>query len=381
MPPLTRRALLLTAPTIPLAGAASSWNRPRPFGRTGIPVGRLGMGVEAVAEPTLIERAAGLGVNYLHALGNHEIVGRGIKPIRNKVVLAAGSDKATRHGMLADLDTQLRAFNTSHIDVWYLLSKYRPEFLTDELIEGVRAAKASGKIRSCAIAGHGFGSVKNRLKELRDIVGAAMVVCNFATWELPADPAAPPRTSLPGGTRDDIIEMRRDGLGIASMKHLMGGLTYIPDAYKPWAQSIPDRSAALTAALKWALSNPFIDVVPVQMPTREILEANVRAAQSEFGDADRKLLAASFAQYGAEYCRMCYACAGSCRYGVAVPDVLRALMYAEGYGQPARAHATLAALPRKARQIRCESCSTCAVECRAGSDVRHRLIRARALLS
>jgi predicted aldo/keto reductase-like oxidoreductase len=379
--PLTRRTLLLAAPALPLAGAAASWNHPRPFGRTGIPVGRLGMGVEAVTDPALIGRAVDLGINYLHALGNREIVARGIRSIRSKVVLAAGSDKATRHGMLSDLDAQLRAFNTPHIDVWYLLSKYRPEFLTDDLMEGVSAAKAAGKIRACAIAGHGFGSVKARLQELRDTIGAAMVVCNFATWELPADLSAPPRTSLPGGTRDDIMEMHRDGLGIASMKHLMGCLTFVPDAYKSWAQSLPDRNAALAAALKWALANPFIDVVPVQMPTREILEANVRAAQSEFQDADRKLLAVSMAQYGSEYCRMCHGCAGACRHGIAVPDVLRALMYAEGYAQPVRARATLTALAPDARQIRCEDCAACSVHCRAGSDVRPRLLRARDLLS
>src|SRR5215203_5001924 len=134
--PLTRRTLLLTAPALPLAGApTAAWNRPRPFGRTGLAVGRLGMGVEAVTDPALIERAVDLGINYLHALGNHEIVGRGIRAARSKVILAAGSDKATRHGMLADLESQLRTLNTPQIDVWYLLSKYRPEFITDELLE------------------------------------------------------------------------------------------------------------------------------------------------------------------------------------------------------------------------------------------------------
>src|SRR5204863_6912548 len=118
----------------------------------------------------------------------------------------------------------------------------------------------------------------------------------------------PPRTALPGGTREEIAEMHRDGVGIVSMKHLMGGLKYVPDATKPWAESISDRSSVLSAALKWALANPSIDVVPVGMSTREMLEANVRTAQSAFGDDDRKLLAVSMARYGSEYCRMVYSC-------------------------------------------------------------------------
>jgi predicted aldo/keto reductase-like oxidoreductase len=375
---LSRRSLLLAAPAL---AAAAEWNTPKPLGRTGLSVGRLGMGVEDVKDPELIQRAADLGITYFHALSNQETVGRGIRSIRSRVVLAAGSGKPTRAEMLADLDAQLRAFATPHIDLWYLTSKYRPEFLTDDLVEGLHAAKAAGKIRACAIAGHGFGSVKERLKQLRDTIGAAMVVCNFATWELPADLAAPPRTSLPGGTRDDIAEMHRDGLGILSMKHLMGGLTFVPDATKAWAQSLPDRSAALAAALKWALANPSIDVVPVGMSTRELLEANVRTAQSTFTDGERKLLAVSIERYGSDYCRMCYGCQGACRHDVAVPDVLRALMYAEGYRDPRRGRATFAALPAAARQVRCEDCAACTVECRAGSDVRGRLLRARALFS
>ena len=376
---LSRRSVLLSAPALPLAGATAAWSQPRPLGRTGLSVGRLGMGVEAVTDPELIHRAADLGVTYFHAFGNHEIVGRGIRPVRSRIVLAAGSDKPTRAEMLADLDQQLRAFDTSYIDLWYLTSKYRPELLTDELVEGLRAAKAAGKIRACAIAGHGFGRVKARLKELREIIGAAMVVCNFATWELPADLHAPPRTALPGGTRQDIAEMHRDGLGIVAMKPLMGGLTFVPDTQKTWAAGLTDRAAALTAALQWALANPSIDVVPVQTPTRELLETNIRAAQSTFGEEERKLLALSVTQYGAEYCRMCYGCQGACRNGISVPDVLRALMYEEGYAQPRRARAAFAALPPSLRQVRCEDCSACTVECRTGADVRPRLLRARSL--
>jgi predicted aldo/keto reductase-like oxidoreductase len=377
---LTRRSLLFAAPALPLAGA-SDWNRPRPFGRTGLSVGKLGMGVESVTTPALIERAADLGINYLHALSNHEVVGRGIKPVRSKVVLAAGSEKPTREEMLKHLDEQLRAFDTPYIDCWYLLAKYRPEFITDDLVEGVQAAKKAGKIRAAAIAGHGVGHVKARLKEVRDAIGAAMVVCNFATWEMPApDPADRPRTSLPGGTRHDIEELHDAGIGIASMKHLMGGLKFVPDGKRQWADSVGDRAAALTAALKWALANPHIDVVPVQMATLQLLQDNVRAAQSAFGEGDRKLLAVAMDRYGSEYCRMCYGCQGACRNGVAVPDVLRALMYHEGYGERRRARAALAALPASMRQVRCEDCGACTVECRAGSDVRARLMRARDVL-
>ncbi len=143
----------------------------------------------------------------------------------------------------------------------------------------------------------------------------------------------------------------------------------------------PSGQPPFASKSKWALANPSIDVVPVMMATRELLEANVRAAQSGFTDGERKLLAVSIKRHGSEYCRMCYGCQGACRNGVAVPDVLRALMYAEDYGNPGRGRAAFAALPAAARPVRCGDCGACTVECRAGSDVRTRLLRASALFS
>ncbi len=374
---LSRRHLLMSA--------ALSWIRLSPLGRSGLKVARLGMGCEEARSEDLIRRAADLGINYFHALDNHELVGRALRPLRSRVVLAAGSGKPTRAEMLLDLDTQLRQFRTDYIDLWYLTSKYEPELLTDDLVEGVRQAKSAGKIRACAAAGHGIGRIRARLTALREVVSAAMVVCNFATWEHEPDPdQSRPRTSLPGGSRDDIIQLHGGGLGIVAMKPLMGGLRFVPDQRRSWAQSIDGetrRRAVLTAALKWALNNPHVDCVPVMTANVADLEHNVRAAESAFTDSERKELAIAVAQHGADYCRMCGACIGACRNGLPVHDVLRFLMYAEGYGNLPRARAAFAALPAPRRRIRCADCAGCTVDCRAGSDVRPRLIRAQSLLA
>lgn len=221
-------------------------------------------------DPAVIRRAVDLGIRYFHAFGNAALAGEALKPVRGRVVLAAGSGEPTAAGLLQDLDKQLRAFKTGHIDLWYLTSKYKPELITGELLEAVGRAKKDGKIRACAIAGHGLAAVAPRLLEVREVIGAAMVVCNFATWEhrfAASDPV--PTTSLPGGDRDDIIRLHNAGVGIASMKPMMGGLKYVPAERRPWAGSLGDderRWAVLSAALKWVLHNPYVDTVPVQMP-------------------------------------------------------------------------------------------------------------------
>ena len=63
------------------------------------------------------------------------------------------------------------------------------------------------------------------------------------------------------------------------------------------------------------------------------------------------------ASIGPTYCRMCGACGGVCDKGVPVPDVLRFLTYAEGYGQFALAREKFLELPAGVRDIRCGDCA------------------------
>jgi LSD1 subclass zinc finger protein len=61
--------------------------------------------------------------------------------------------------------------------------------------------------------------------------------------------------------------------------------------------------------------------------------------------------------------------------------MLRILSYADGYGQFALARERFLELPRGAREIRCQDCGTCSVQCPNGVQVRDRLVRAQSLLA
>lgn len=381
----SRREVLAASLGLPLVMAARAWNQPIPLGKTGLEVTPLGMGCEEVKDPGVIRRAVDLGIRYFHALSNLELVGQALKPVRDRVVLAAGSAAGTALGLEQDLSKQLRTLGTAHIDLWYLTSKYKPELITDDLLEGVQRAKKAGKIRACAIAGHGLAAVAPRLLELRDVVGAAMVVCNFATWEHPfASTDRVPSTSLPGGGRDDIIRLHNSGIGIVSMKPMMGGLRYVPAERRSWGDSIISedrRRAALSAALKWVLRNPHVDTTPVQMPDLEQLEANAKSAAESFSAADEGLLAAEVGRLSPYYCRMCLQCQGACRQGVPVADVLRYLMYADGYGNLDRARHEFRRLPPHLQATQCSDCDSCTVRCPSGVKVRQQVARAQLLLA
>ena len=71
---------------------------------------------------------------------------------------------------------------------------------------------------------------------------------------------------------------------------------------------------------------------------------------------------------GSRYCRACGSCRGQCGLGADIQTGMRGLMYAEGYGETAMAHRTLAS-----SSIPCGSCPQCSVTCRFGLDVKGRM--------
>ena len=78
---------------------------------------------------------------------------------------------------------------------------------------------------------------------------------------------------------------------------------------------------------------------------------------------------------------MCGSCGGVCDKGVPVPDVLRFLTYAEGYGQFALARERFLEMPQPARDVRCRDCTACSFRCAYGVAVRARLTHAQELLA
>jgi hypothetical protein len=78
---------------------------------------------------------------------------------------------------------------------------------------------------------------------------------------------------------------------------------------------------------------------------------------------------------------MCGSCGGVCEKGVPVPDVLRFLTYAEGYGQFALARERFLEMPQPARDARCRDCTSCSFRCAYGVAVRDRLTHAQEVLA
>jgi len=184
-----------------------------------------------------------------------------------------------------------------------------------------------------------------------------------------------------------IRTAREAGLGIVAMKVMAGGVNRVQRGdrlYGADPQALGKRlsqTGVPVAAIKWALKNESVDTAIVCMTSHEQLDENLRAMAGPYTQDDERLLTVQLAAIGPRYCRMCGSCGRTCNKGVPVPDVLRFLPYAEGYGQFALARERFLEMPRPVRSVRCSDCASCTFRCAYGVAVRDRLTRAQELLA
>jgi predicted aldo/keto reductase-like oxidoreductase len=135
------------------------------------------------------------------------------------------------------------------------------------------------------------------------------------------------------------------------------------------------------AALKWAIRNPAIASTVPSMTDNDQLEQNFRVMAEQFTDADAKILTARLEEIRPYFCRMCGGCQGQCPQGLPVADMVRFVMYADGYGQFALGREHFLQMAAEHQQVRCGDCARCTVQCPNGVSVARQLIRAQELFA
>jgi predicted aldo/keto reductase-like oxidoreductase len=343
------------------------------LGKTGMKVTRLAFGCMVTSDQSVVERAADTGINYFDTArvyqgGNNErMVGAALKNYRNKVYISSKTPAKDRKSALETLDTSLKELQTDHLDVWHLHSRSTPAEVNDEVLDAQRIAKQQGKIRFAGVSFHAGHA---------EMIPAMLKLNHFdvflMSYNYTMDPFIEPL----------IATARKAGVGIVAMKVLAGGVK--PSSFykvDPEKQSKLTREGAPLAALKWVLKNPNVDTMIPSIVDNEQLDENITAMSAPFSAADGKLLAQRLEEIKPLYCRMCGHCEGQCSQGLPVADVLRFLMYAEGYGQFALGREHFKALPAELAAVRCGSCSNCTVECPHGVHVSARLHQAQQLFA
>ncbi len=333
----------------------------------------MGFGCMVTSDPVVIAQAVEAGVNLFDTArvyqgGNNErMVGAALKGKRQNLILSSKTIASTKDAALSNLETSLKELQTDYLDIWYLHAKNKPADITDELLEAQRIAKQQGKIRFAGISTH-VGH--------RALIPAVIKSGKF-------DVLLASYNFTMGQTIDDLLEQTRAaGIGVVAMKVFAGGYKPIPVVPNdPGVIQKLHREGAMLAALKWAMKSKHVDTTIPSITDLDQLDEDLRSMSTPFTPADEQVLSAQLEFLRPRYCRMCNSCAGVCAQGLPVADVLRFLMYAEGYGQFPMARENFLALPDEMRNVRCGDCADCTVKCANGVQVRDRLQRAQELFA
>lgn len=340
------------------------------LGKTGLKVTTVGFGCMITSDGSVVERAADIGITYFdtargYQSGNNErMVGAALKKKRKDIVLSSKTGGKTKAEALAHLDTSLKELGTDFVDIWYLHAKDKPADVTDDLIEAQQIAKKAGKIRFAGVSTHAGQKELMPFLIANPNIDVILTQYNF---------------SMEPFMNELIDQAAKAGKGIVAMKVMAGGFRR-PQPGNLTQEKLK-REGAMLAALKWVLRNPNVHTTVPSMTDMDQLDDNLTACAQPFSAADEKLLALQMDHIRPMYCRMCGECAGQCRQGLPVADVLRFLTYADGYGQFALGRERFMEMDTPHTAVRCGECPGCTVQCPYGVQVAQRLIRAQDLFA
>ena len=317
------------------------------------------------SDATVITRAVDMGINYFDTSRhyqngqNERMVGAALGAKRKDIFLSSKVDAKDKAGALAELDTSLKELNTDHLEVWHLHGKDSVAQITDELLDAEITAKQQGKIRFIGVSTHNLTAVVDRILEVK-VVDVVQPLYNFA-----ADP----------GYAAAIEKLHNAGVGLVAMKVMARSDGHSKRATEKKPEDF------FTAALKWVIRNPAIGTTVPSMTDIDQLEANFGVMAQSFTDADSKILTARLEDIHGYFCRMCGQCDGKCVKGLPVADMVRFVMYADGYGQFALGREHFQSMPAEFQQVRCGDCADCPVKCPHGISAPERLSRAQHLFA
>jgi predicted aldo/keto reductase-like oxidoreductase len=360
--------LNLSAQT-PAGNAASAGSAASPLklsyktlGKTGLKVTSVGMGCMITSDPSVVTRAADLGITYFDTArgyqhGNNErMVGAALGSKRKQVVLSTKTEARDKAGALAQLDTSLSELKTDFVDIWYLHGKSSPADIHDDMIEALQLARQQGKARFVGVSTHSNQQTLIPWMVQKGVFDVVLSAFNFSM-----DPAV----------EQAIDAAAKAGMGVVAMKVMAGGSRN---------QKLGQQGAML-AALKWVTNHPSVATTIPSMTDMDQLDENVKAMANPLTADDHKLLAAHLEQIQPLYCRLCGKCEGTCAQGLPVADVLRFLTYADGYGQFALGRERFLELTSEQTAVRCGDCAECTVKCPHGVAVRSRMTRAQEMFA
>jgi predicted aldo/keto reductase-like oxidoreductase len=351
----------------------------RTLGRTDLRIPVVSFGVMNSDSPDLIRQALDMGVNHLdtahlYLRGNSErVIGEVVESSghRDKVYIATkmrlardrekrefslkGTDReppATAENLYKQLDISLKRLKTDYVDILYLHSCYSPQMATYEpLMNALVKVKEQGKARFIGTSTHADEPNVIRATVDAKIYDVVLTAYNFAL-------------ERSENIKEAIAYAAKKGVGVIAMK-TQGGRRLQEEG----EIEIDHRSA-----LKWVLEDDNVCTTIPGMTTFEQLEMNIGVMNNlVLTLAERNYLERVAQMRGKIYCQACRACIPTCPNGVEIPNLMRAYMYANAYGNIIQARTTVSELPENRSLNVCKDCASCSATCRTGIDIRSRV--------
>ena len=335
----------------------------RTLGKTGLKVTTVSMGVMNCSNPAVLLRALDLGINFYDTADcymrgrNEEMVGQTFKGKRDKIFIQTKVHVHDEKKMRASVERSLRRLQTDYVDVLVWHGHSSPEEVSDPgLFDFMSKLKKEGKTRFA-----GFSSHRNMASLLREAAksnfhDAALVSYNFTHSK---------------DLKEAVALAAQSGIGIVAMKTQAGG-------YK---KSRMEGLNPHQAALKYVLTDQNVSCAVPGVTTMEQIEECAAVMGSSLSKKDASELKQYHSFLQGRICTMCGGCKGECPYGVLRSDLLRVVMYYDGYQNNGLVEEALEKTQLLQNIEQCSACPTCSVICRKGVDMKAQIRIAQNILA
>ncbi len=335
----------------------------RTLGKTGLKVTVVSMGVMNCSNPAVLQRAFDLGINffdtadcYMHGR-NEEMVGKVFEGKREKVYIQTKVHPNDEKKMRDSVERSLRRLKTDYIDILVWHGLHSPGEVSDSnLFEFMAKMKKEGKARFTGFSAH--SNMASVLEEAAksNFHDVALVSYNFTHSKK---------------LKEAVASAAKSGIGIVAMKTQAGG-------YKK------EKMGGLNphqAALKYILRDQSVSMAVPGVTTIEQIEecAAVMGVSISKKNLDELKRYQSFLQ--GKICTMCGGCTGECPYGIPHHDLLRLVMYRDGYENDGLVREVSAKTEILQKINQCSKCSSCSVTCSRGLDIRTQIQLVQRLLA
>jgi aryl-alcohol dehydrogenase-like predicted oxidoreductase len=323
----------------------------RTLGKTGLRVTTVSMGVMNCSDPAVVLRAYDLGINFYDTADcymrgrNEEMVGKVLQGKRDKVFIQTKVHPNEEKKMRASVERSLRRLKTDYIDVLLWHGHNSPEEVSDRgLFEFMQKMKKEGKTRFTGFSSHSRMAALLVEASKSNVHDVALVPYNFTNSKK---------------MREAVALAAKSGIGIVAMKTQAGG-------YRK--ERIGDLNPH-QAALNYVLMDQNVSCAVPGVTTIEEIEECAAVMGASFSKRNLNELKQYQSFLQGRICTMCGGCIGECPYGVSHEDLLRVVMYHDGYQNGRLAKEALAEAAVLQNIERCSECSSCSITCRRGLDI------------